>query len=109
MDISKPPDSSDLEAASGMWRWLVFFAGLIGAGGAIEFWLSKRYATKRDLEQFKESCVLSQSACKQHTMDQLEIALMKNNKHLKEEIISAVTTAAATAITAAMKESGHKK
>lgn len=106
MDISKPPDANDLAVASGIWKWLLFFAGLIGVGGAVEYWLNKRYATKRDLEMFRQSCTSSQSACKQHIMDQLEIALMKNNERLEERMVAAVSTAAATAITTAMKAQG---
>jgi len=86
MDISKPPDHNDLAAASGIWKWLIFFCGLIGAGGTIEYWLSKRYVTKNELALF-------QTNCQRHMMDQLEIALLKNNSRLEERMISAVTEA----------------
>ena len=103
MDISKPPDANDLAMASGVWKWLIFFAGLIGVGGAVEFWLNKRYATKRDLEVFRQSCTTSRANCKQHVMDQLEIALMKNNERLEEKMVSTVSAAVTSSVTAALK------
>ena len=86
MDISQPPNPNDLQAASGVWKWLLFFCGLIGVGGAVEYWLSKRYVTKTELELF-------QKGCRQHMMDQLEIALLKNNDRLEERMIKAITDA----------------
>jgi hypothetical protein len=73
MDISKPPDASELKAASGIWQWLLFFGGLVFSGGAIEFWLNRRYVTKKELQTF-------QASCQRHIMDQLEIALLKKQR-----------------------------
>ena len=86
MDISKPPDHNDLKAAGGMWQWLMFFGGLVFSGGAIEFWLNRRYVTKNELKTFQVNC-------QRHIMDQLEIALLKNNDRLEERMIAAVSTA----------------
>ena len=93
MDISNPPSANELQAASGIWKWLLFFAGLIGAGGAIEYWLNKRYVTRKELEGIHDSCVIKQQTCKQHVMDQIEIALLKNNERLEEKMINAVSVA----------------
>lgn len=107
MDISKPPDANDLAAASGVWKWLLFFGGLIGVGGMIEHWLSNRYATKKDLENSEKDIKAFQITCRENIMQQMELALLKNNERLEEKMIAAVSAAASTAMAEALRE--HSK
>ena len=72
--------------ASGVWNYLVFFGGLVVSGGFVEYMISRRYVTKDELKTY-------QSGCRQHILDQLEIALLKNNERLEDRMIAAVTEA----------------
>lgn len=86
MDISKPPDAEGLKNFSGLWQWLVFFGGLVFSGGAIEYWMSRRYVTKAELKMYQDNC-------QKNILNQLEIALLKNNERLEERMVDAVSNA----------------
>lgn len=85
MDLPKAPDTDDMKAVSGIWNYIVFFIGLIFSGGAIEYWISSRYVTKKELQVY-------QANCKNNLQQEFEIALLKNNARLEEKMISAVSS-----------------
>ena len=84
MDLPKAPTHETVNAASGIWNWIVFFVGLVVSGGAVEYLVSKRYVTRKELAD-------QQSLCTQHLKDQFEIALLKNNERLEQRMIEAMT------------------
>lgn len=84
MDLPKAPTQDDVHAASGIWNWIVFFVGLVVSGGAVEYMLTSRYVTKKELER-------RQLACTQHIEDQIKLAIMKNNEEMEKRMVSALT------------------
>ena len=84
MDLPKAPTHETVNAASGIWNWIVFFVGLVVSGGAVEYLVSKRYVTRKEWAD-------QQSLCTQHLKDQFEIALLKNNERLEQRMIEAMT------------------
>ena len=85
MDLPKAPTHETVNAASGIWNWIVFFVGLLVSGGAVEYLVSKRYVTRKEWAD-------QQALCTQHLKDQFEIALLKNNERLEQRMIEALKT-----------------
>lgn len=86
MDLPKAPTSENVHAASGTWNWIVFFVGLVVSGGLLEYLVSKRYVTRKEWDE-------RQLQCTQHLKDQFKIALLENNTHLEQRMITAVSNA----------------